>query len=88
MADRRQGTPTVCVESAEKKTNTQSLPFKRCASTKQDPHGTDPTSNKATVLRRTACNVAIFHETSHTDLVCPMIIFPDDMANHYPKHKS
>ena len=48
----------------------------------------DTATNKPTLPRLTVCHVAVLYETSHTDLVCPMMMFPNDMTNNYSTHKS
>ena len=48
----------------------------------------DTATNKPTLPRLTVCHVAVLYGTLHTDLVCPMMMFPNDMTNHYSTHKS
>ena len=80
MADQRQRTPIVGVESVEKKRSHMKFALPTMCELNTRPTWHMTTTNTATVLRRTVLHVAVFYETSHTDLVCPMMMFPNDMT--------
>ena len=87
MADRRQGTQIVGVESAEKKRT-----HIKFALPTMCEHKTRPTWHRPH-LKQSNCaspyGVARRNFLRNlTDLICPMTMFPHDMANHYSKHKS
>ena len=56
--------------------------------TRPTRHMTPPQTNQKTLPPLTVCHAAVLYETSHTDLVCPTMMFPNDMTNHYSTRKS
>ena len=64
MADRRQRTPIVGVESEEKKKNTHEVcPFNDVRTKHKTHMAHDTTTNKPTLLRLTVRHVAVFYDT-------------------------
>ena len=71
-----------------KNNNTKSFPVQRCANTKQDPqHMTPPQTNQLYLALR--CVTSRYCTEPYTQtLSVQLMMFPNDMTNHYSTHKS
>ena len=79
------GVPT---PSPMRKKTTKVSPFNGVRTQNKTHMAHDTSTNKPTILRLAVCHVTVLYKTLHTDPVCPKMMFPNDMTNHYPTHKS